>query len=289
MKINESGVSERSSRYLFTPSSFAERIFFYMTRLGHFFCDRRYHFGYQCDIALQAGHRLNYMLFLIKSGQMHLEIEGRCHTLSSGAIALFDCRRPHQYHALTDDLEFYWLVFNGAQSALLYQQILDLHGGQQVFSCADTAQIQAFFTRLLTYCDLSERIPEHICSETIYCLLCHLLAGSSENDGFDGLISRALAYMDSHFSEKLSVETVAAHVGLSASYFTKQFRQRTGYSPYEYITLQRIDYAKELLLTSQRTIGQIAFETGYQSEENFIRAFKKKVGLSPASFRRYPI
>lgn len=290
MNIHEDGVSQRSVRYFFTPSSFAERVFFYPTRAGHYFCDRRYHFSYQCDVAREAGHHLNYMLLLIKRGRLDLTVEGEHYVAERSQVVLFDCKKPHEYHALTDDLEFCWLLFNGPQCELYYEEILALRGKAHCFAAADPAQVQLGMTRILTYGELAQRAPEHTCSEIIYALLCQLLAAGAGGAGeLDSLINRSLAYMDRHFDTALSVEDVATHVGLSGSYFTKQFRACTGYSPYEYLTLRRIDRAKELLLTGGSTVKQIAFETGYNSEENFIRAFKNKVGLSPSAFRQYPI
>lgn len=290
MNIHEDGVSSRSVRYFWTPSSFAERIFYYPTRIGHYYCDRRYHFTCQCDTALQTSHRLNYMLMLVKHGRFDLTIEGRHFSAERNHLVLFDCKQPHEYSAATDDLEFYWLLFNGAQTPALYQEILNLHNTGHIFSLTDPAPIQLGMTKLLTYGEMSQRAPEHTSSDTIYSMLCHLLSsGAPAGSDLDAIITRSLAYMDQHFDAPLSVEDVAGHISLSSSYFTKQFRACTGYSPYEYLTLRRIDRAKELLLTSGMTVKQVAFETGYNSEENFIRAFKKKVGLSPSSFRQYPI
>lgn len=290
MNIHEAGVSPRSVRYFSTPSSFAERVFFYSTRIGHYFCNRNYQFSCNCETALLPSHRFHYMLFLIKQGALELTIEGERLTAERNALVLFDCKRAHEYRALTDDLEFYWLIFDGPMSGLFYREILDLRGGTHAFPAPDPGQAHLLLTRLLTYAELPERKSEHTVSELIYSLLCGLLAGSTGADSSaDSLIAHALRFMDQHFDARLSVEEVASHIGLSASHFTKQFRAHTGYSPYEYITLRRIDRAKELLIGTDQTVKQVAFETGYSSEENFIRSFKKKVGASPSVFRRYPI
>lgn len=290
MNINEPGVSPFSVRYFFTPSSFAERIFFYPTRIGHYLCDRAYHFSCRSEIAQQASHHLNLMFFVIKQGLLELQIEGTQYRAERGDMVLFDCKRPHEYRALTDNTEFYWLLFNGMHSETFFHQILALHGGSHVFTAAEPQLVQQQLTLLLAMGETPQRAPEHTCAEAIYTILCELLAGGgvASGDG-DALISRSIAYMDQHYDAALSVNDVAFHIGLSASYFTKLFRQSTGYSPYEYLLLRRIDHAKALLLSSAQTVRQIAFETGFNSEENFIRAFKKKVGLSPSGFRKYPV
>lgn len=286
MFFTEAGILPRSVRYLFTPSSLAERLFFYPTRIGHYFCNRHYHFHYNCEIAMQPEHHLHYMIFQIQQGILKLTLEGKRHTATSGTIVLFDCKRPHEYRALTDDLEFYWMVFDGPTSNDFYAQILSMREGEQIFPAPDTAQIQLIFERLLTYAGLSMRRAEPTMAELIYSLLCLLLSGAS---GTDTIAERALAFMDQHFADTLSVDDIAAQVGLSTSHFTKHFRRQTGYSPHEYIVLRRIDHAKELLLSTDQTVSQIADASGYNSEENFIRSFKKKVGVSPTAFRRFHI
>lgn len=287
MIIQEAGVLSKSERYFFTPSSFAEKLLYYPTRIGHYYCDARYHFSYQSDIARQAGHHLNYMLFLVQQGQLDITIDGASFVAGTRQAVLFDCKRPHEYTAC-GDLEFYWLLFNGAQSAALYDTIVEKRG--QVFAAPDAAELQYGMNQLLTACADDMRLPEHRCSELLYGLLCHLLAGDAAQEGdWDSVMDEATAYMARAYRENIAIREVAARFHMSSSYFTKRFRARTGYSPYEYLVLRRIDQAKLLLTTSTLTVKQIAYETGYNSEENFIHSFKKKVGLSPSAFRQYPI
>lgn len=290
MRIQEDGVLATSVRYFFTPSSFAERVLLYPTRLGHYYCDQHYKFSSASDIARQASHKLHYMIMFIKRGRLSFNIENSSYIAESGGLVLFDCKQEHQYAALTDDVEFYWLVSNGLPFDRLYEEIRALHGGRHVFGVAEPGLVQTLLLRLLEVGKAGRTDAEHSCSELIYALLCQLLTAESDaGDEIGVLLKRSRRYMDSNFAAAVSVESVAAHVGLSASYFTKRFRTYTGYSPYEYLTLRRIGRAKEILLSSDKTIKQIAFETGYNSEENFIRAFKKKTGLSPSMFRKYPV
>ncbi len=286
MYFTEAGILPQSVRYLFTPSSMAERLFFYTTRIGHYFCNRDYHFHYNCEIGREPGHRLHYMLMQIKRGMKEFDIEGKHYVADSGSIVMFDCKRPHEYRALTDDLELNWMVFDGPLCAKFYEQILLMHGGEHMFSVTDQKQVQLIFGRILTNAELSIHRTEYAMAELIYSMLCLLI---SDNTICDTLVNKALTFMDQHFAEPLSVEDIASQVSISASFFRKYFRQQTGYSPHEYIVLRRIDHAKELLLSTDQTVSQISFASGYNSEENFIRSFKKKVGISPSAFRKYPV
>ena len=88
-----------------------------------------------------------------------------------------------------------------------------------------------------------------------------------------------------HFLKELPVRSIAAHVNLSTSHFSRIFRASTGFSPHEYIMLHRIDEAKSLLHSTGLSVSEIAFRVGFRSEVNFIAAFRSKTGQSPTQFR----
>ena len=95
--------------------------------------------------------------------------------------------------------------------------------------------------------------------------------------------------MNAHLFEPINVKAVAESVNWSQSHFSREFKAHTGYSPYEYIILRRIDKAKHMLTSTQMTVKQIAYHTGYNSEENFIHSFRSNVGIAPGLFRKHPI
>ncbi|MDE6659385.1 MAG: helix-turn-helix transcriptional regulator, partial [Eubacterium sp.] len=70
------------------------------------------------------------------------------------------------------------------------------------------------------------------------------------------------------------------------SFFSKVFKETTGFSPYDYLLSVRLDKAKELLQKTDDSIQNIAFKTGFNSTSNFIYFFKKEMGISPLKFRK---
>ena len=279
MLIAESGVSQRSERYFFTPSSLARELFYYPTRCGHYFCDHRYSFSHSSEIAQEGDHNRNIMLFLIQAGAMELTLSGKTVLSGAGQVVLFDCRNPYRYTAS-----------DGLNVREYYRRILHGHGGRQCFSLLAGSEIPQILDGLLSGCAADEPPSEADCSQMIHRLLCLLLLGeqpSAQNP--DDSIARSIRYMNQHLFESLSVQQVAQAVNLSPSHFSRQFKARTGYSPYEYIVLRRIDKAKYLLTSTRQSVKEIAYQIGYNSEENFIHSFQKHVGISPGLFRKYPI
>ncbi len=286
--IQENGVLKTSVRYLFTPSSFAGKYLFYPTRVGHYFCDRAYHFSSRGEIAMQPSHRFHYMLFLIKRGSLSLSLDGIDYKAGPGDIVLFDCKLPHEYFALTDNLEFCWLVFDGVAVSSYFDWLMELYGERHVITGMHGSELQALFDRILLFGKSSGHISEITVSQTIYAILCQLLSATgSEHPQRAGAIEKAMEYMDQHFDAPLLVKDIATVVGLSSSHFTLLFRRELGYAPHEYLSLRRVNHAKELLLSTTKSIREVAFSSGFASEENFIRAFKKATGSSPTAFRTY--
>ena len=92
-------------------------------------------------------------------------------------------------------------------------------------------------------------------------------------------------YIDSHCTEELSIEEVAALVGFSKYHFSRLFKQFTNTSFYKYLSQKRISYAENLLITSDITITDVAASSGFPSVSAFIRMFKIIKGYTPTEFR----
>ncbi len=289
MLIPETGVHQISERYFFTPSSLARELFYYPTRCGHYFCNHEYIFTHQSEIAMQGDHNQNIMLFAVRDGAIELQFSEEPTLATRGQIVLFDCQEPYCYKG-SDGLEFFWILFNGLNSRQFYQRILRTHGGKHVLPLPNFSEIVRQLDILNRNYASGEQMSEAARSQLIHRLLCLTLLDDREsNHTADDRISQAIRFMNQHMFEQINVNQVANAINLSPSHFSRQFKSRTGYSPYEYIVLRRIDQAKYMLMSTQMSIKEIAFHTGYNSEENFIHSFQKNVGISPGMFRKYPI
>lgn len=82
-----------------------------------------------------------------------------------------------------------------------------------------------------------------------------------------------------------SVAYFADKICLSANYFGDLIKKETGKSAIEYIQLKTMDIAKNMLMGSDKTVTEIAYELGFQYPQHFVRSFKKKVGCTPSEYR----
>ena len=96
----------------------------------------------------------------------------------------------------------------------------------------------------------------------------------------------AAMYIEEASSHFLEVGKLAKKFGLSRNRFTKVFTDYWQISPQEYLINYRISHAKNLLVNTAQTIGEIAARLGYSDHYFFARQFKAKTGFSPGVFRK---
>lgn len=106
-----------------------------------------------------------------------------------------------------------------------------------------------------------------------------------KHNTWDQLMLSIQKYLDEHFTEPISVENIAHENFISPDYLARRFKQSTGYSPKQYICLNRLVYSKKLLMTGHLPISEVAYRSGFSDVNNFIRSFKKHFGQSPGRYR----
>ncbi len=99
-------------------------------------------------------------------------------------------------------------------------------------------------------------------------------------------IEEALAYIESNYTGKISLDDIAAYVHFSPIYFHHIFKEAIGKTPYEYLTALRIGNAKQLLLTKQYDIADIVALCGFSSQSYFNYVFKRETGLTPSMYKK---
>jgi transcriptional regulator GlxA family with amidase domain len=107
-------------------------------------------------------------------------------------------------------------------------------------------------------------------------------AGKYKNNRFD--IDKALKYIKGNLTEDLSLQKVADHVLLSPIHFHNCFKTAIGKTLHEYVEEQRIKAAINLLLTTELTLTEIAFQCGFSSQSYFSYVFKRNMGVPPRKY-----
>ncbi|MCL2045624.1 MAG: AraC family transcriptional regulator [Oscillospiraceae bacterium] len=99
------------------------------------------------------------------------------------------------------------------------------------------------------------------------------------------VVFKTTNYIKKHYSEKLSLDSLAKEVFLSKSYLSSIFKKETGMSLTAYITKVRVEKSKKLLLEDNTSLAHISSLCGFKDQSYFTKVFKKETGLSPKLFR----
>jgi AraC family transcriptional regulator len=97
---------------------------------------------------------------------------------------------------------------------------------------------------------------------------------------------KAIAYIEEHLAEPISLEVLASLVGLSACYFCRAFRRSFGMPPQRYQLSQRVERAKTLLAKHAASVTDVGLTVGYNDASAFCTAFRRVAGLTPSAYRR---
>jgi two-component system, response regulator YesN len=99
-------------------------------------------------------------------------------------------------------------------------------------------------------------------------------------------IREAIDYINLNLKNELSQKEVAEHVHLNASYLSVLFKEHVKMTFSEYLTRRRIQRAKDLLISTNLPINEIAEESGYRTAKYFIKIFKELEGMTPSAYRK---
>ena len=120
------------------------------------------------------------------------------------------------------------------------------------------------------------------------CLRCRpdVAPGSVLFNGTLNTVSRALKIIGSSVDNDVSIDDLARRLGISARHLRRLFDDHLGASPIEIILTQRLHFAKQLVQSTNVSVTEIAFASGFQSIRRFNEAFKKRFHIAPSAFRK---
>lgn len=273
--MDNDGVLPSSRMFLHLPSEFARAALVYASFVGQVFGDSTY---------TVRRNRFDYfMIAIVDSGVLSIQYDGEQFRVHAGEVVLLDCRKPHVYGAV-DNVSFRYIYFRGGSCEEYYRLLAGAEGYFLHPACSVDVQsaVQSIFA-LVT----DTMYDEHRISVQLYRILAELSRQDGRGESVqNAAVLQAIAYMERHFFEKLTIAQIADHVNLSEYYFSRLFRRCTALSPHAYLVNLRITMARQMLTVSQKSVERIAEECGFHSTTNFIRSFREHVGCTPKQFRR---
>lgn len=116
-------------------------------------------------------------------------------------------------------------------------------------------------------------------------LLCEAYNSTQAITSQDGFFAESINVIMQRYNEKLTIDELSAIAGLSRTAYIEKFKRVTGMSPRQFILRQRINVAKRLLATTEKSVTKIADEVGFFDTSHFIKAFTASCGMTPLEYR----
>ena len=273
MDITNIDIDSGARRYFHTPSETAKAMLYYPTIAGHHICGRNYHvYRKRFD---------SILVMCVLDGKLTLKQNGYTYVAERGETLIVDCYIEHEYFAV-GNATISWVHFDGEKSREMFKEIC--RKNEQKFKT--DARCIDLINGIMN--GIKSGANEYELSAMIYSLICTISASSATDysENITLCVNIAKEYIKNNLQRDLSVTEIAEHIHFSASYFSRIFREATGFSPYAYLVNTRIEKAKKLLVQTSLPVSVIAAETGFASEANFIYCFKQKMNISPLQFRK---
>ena len=254
----------------------------YVQELGDFIARKKY---YTTREGLPS-----YLIKYTLSGEGFLSYNGQTVAVPPGHFFWIDCQNPQHYQTSPHFQEWHvlWVHFFGEESSYLYQKFIDTNGSN--VGCMPAINTAAQSIKALMH--LYRHHPQPGADIKAAALLMHLLSEciASSDRGDDSMqsyyVRQVQDYMTTHYSERITLDSLSEIVSLNKFYLQKLFVQKTTLTPNEYLASLRISRAKELLRMTTMPISGISSEIGIENTSYFIRIFREHEGVTPAEFRR---
>ncbi|CAN5765171.1 helix-turn-helix domain-containing protein [soil metagenome] len=232
---------------------------------------------------------VNYLL----KGSMRYFMGGRFHEIREGEVAIFWAGMPHQTMAKSTDVEGIWMtlplvwLLRWRHAAALGARLLK----GSLVSYAATITTRELFVQWARDFEGGGAGREIMIGE-VEAYFSRVSVGLKESGRRRKAVPPAVqrveeitVYLGERYRDEISVDEVANAMKLHPKYLLTLFRQACGMTLWEYVTRLRLAHAQRLLLTTDRTVLDVAMEAGFGSASAFYQAFRKYEGRSPAKYR----
>lgn len=231
-----------------------------------------------------------YQINYITEGKGILESEGNPHQLKPGSLLLIRPGVWHRYRPLRQTgWKEQYIGFNGTIADQFFSHSFFLPN-QPVIQIGIREEIIDTYLKIFDLVKEEKPGFQQIASGMIIKLMGYIFSFETQKEftgkHIAGIIEEARFTMRERVGQMLDMEKLAQDYHIGYSYFRKMFKNYTGVAPHQYHLELKMMRARELLLSTDKSIKEISFELGFQSIHYFSRIFKSKAGVNPSEFRK---
>lgn len=231
-------------------------------------------------------------LFYIVKGTGRFRINDKTIQVKENDLIIINPNVPHTELGQQQNTPFEYITLgiNGLQ--FLYGEQIHPYDYSLLDFAQNETEIRFYLQMLLKEVQNKEENFEAVCQNLLEILIFHLVRQSRQQLSFAPTKKATKEclfieqYLDEHFSENISLETLSNLTFMNKYYLVHAFKNYKGKSPIKYLIEKRIAEAKHLLETTDYSIVKIAQAVGFSSQSYFSQTFRKETGISPNQYRK---
>ena len=221
-----------------------------------------------------------YFMMYVKSGKANLIIDKTHYKASSGCFVLcgntslkyrFSKRHPARIFELS------------------FKEIPDILP-LGVYKCADKTPAENALSEITAEFITKEKYSEErltLLSQNLFITLARSIEKESDRDK---VLKALIKDIHQNFlSDKTDIESYAEKLDISKDRLSVIFKEKYGLPPYKYQLMLKMDYATDLLMHTDLSIGEISDKLGFQNQLYFSASYKKQVGVTPSEMRKHAV
>lgn len=270
----------KENRFQFINSEKSENITVLDATMSDFSYSKHAHEEYSLGVTLQ--------------GRQDFFCQNSFHQSASGNVLIFNPEDVHDGHSGGEQALKYKMLyihpdeFRPLFRSLGYQQSSILRLSQpmadnpilrhQILRLSSTIQ-QANYSKIEFESGLFQ------IAQSLVAMSGNLDLGTQNSKRIDQLLLRARDYILASLEHNISIDDIANVANMSKFHFIRQFRQKFGITPHQYVLSCRVNLARRII-ESGKSLNQAAFEAGFADDSHLSRHFKRIYGLTPKRFQK---
>ena len=230
-----------------------------------------------------------YILHYVLRGRGVFEENGRAYPVETGGTFLVRPQAIIRYAPdPADPWEYIWVDFCGSEAAALLRQTGFSSRGP-VAPPLPREEMEPLYRRILAAGDGHKEYHQARATGYLHVLLSTYMEkfppDRPMDDGY-GYVQSALQFITTRYHCPLSVEDIAAHLGISRTHLYRLFHRFLAVSPNEYLARFRVQSACAMLSSSNLSVKSIAHAVGYEDQLYFSKVFRRLTGETPTGYRQ---
>lgn len=263
----------REEKITLTP--FAKEHLQMVVQIGHFKTTEAYieHFD-------NLQHQ-QYLVFYVNGGNAILVHDQDYHALSGSYTLII--KQRHDFSIFLDDCEVFYAILDGKHIEEF------IHHQKAMFDLRFSKKTEIFFHSIFQSLDKYHRIDEFSISSAVLRFYSDIHIELHEWKPWSDkqeMIDKAVTFMEEHYQQDIKLKDISETSGYSEYYFLRIFKEIMLMTPYEYLIRKRLSQVKILLLSTHKTIEEIALLCGFKSDISLYKTFKNTYSITPREYKK---